>query len=107
MVDASVLKEHLKNAKDWEKIETDLDGVFVVKIPGTKSRPEGRLMVEINPLNPSTGKPKKRKGLFIGDFETYLQFRESLEEDKLAELIKVLDQQVNPKKKSKKKKIKL
>src|SRR6056297_2287383 len=100
MVEADTLKEHLQTAKDWEKIETNLPGVFVVKIPGTKSKHQGRLMVEINPINPSTGKPKKRKGLFIGDFETYLQFREALEEDKLAELVKLLEDKVNPKKKS-------
>lgn len=106
-IDTSILKEHLENGKDWEKLETDIAGVFVVKIPGTKTR-SGRLMVEVNPINPATGLPKKRKGLFIADFEMYLQFQEALTEDEVPALIKVLDE-VNPELKSasSKKKLKL
>ncbi|KKK62166.1 hypothetical protein LCGC14_3007050 [marine sediment metagenome] len=32
------LKEHLKNGRDWEKMETPIPGVYVMKVPGTKSR---------------------------------------------------------------------
>ena len=88
------LKEHLENGKDWEKLETDIPGVFVVKIPGTKTR-SSRLMVEVNPINKATGTPKKRKGLFIADFEMYLQFQEALMEDEVPALIKTLEE-VNP-----------
>ena len=80
------LREHLDNGKDWSKLETDIDGVFVVKIPRTKTRGP-RLMVEVNPINKATGLPKKKKGLFIADFEMYLQFREALEEDEIAGLL--------------------
>ncbi len=88
------LKEFLEKGKDWEKMETDIDGVFVVKIPGTKTR-SGRLMVEVNPINKATGTPKKRKGLFIADFEMYLQFQEALMEDEVPALIKTLEE-INP-----------
>ena len=101
-----VLQEHLENANPWAKIETDIPGVFVVKIPGTKTRGP-RLMVEINPVDKKTGAPKKRKGLFVADFEMYLQFREALEQDEIPQLIKLLDA-VNPEKASaSKKKLKL
>ena len=90
------LREHLENGDPWSKVETDIPGVFVVKIPGTKTRGP-RLMVEVNPVDKVTGNPKKRKGLFIADFEMYLQFREALEQDEVPELIKVLDE-VNPEK---------
>ena len=102
-----VLKEHLENANAWAKLETDIPGVFVVKIPGTKTRGP-RLMVEVNPIDKKTGQPKKRKGLFIRDFEMYLQFREALEQDEVPQLIQLLDE-VNPEstKKSSMKKIKL
>ncbi len=93
MVD-DVLKDHLENGGPWSKLETDIPGVFVVKIPGTKTRGP-RLMVEINPVDKTTGKPKKRKGLFIRDFEMYLQFRESLEQDEVPQLIQLLDD-LNP-----------
>ena len=92
------LKEFLIGGKDWEKMETDIPGVFVVKIPGTKTR-DGRLMVEVNPIDKSTGKPKKRKGLFIADYEMYLQFQEALSEDEVPALIKTLEE-INPEKAS-------
>lgn len=93
MVD-DVLKEHLESGAAWGKLETDIPGVFVVKIPGTKTRGP-RLMVEVNPVDKNTGKPKKRKGLFIRDFEMYLQFREALEQDEVPQLIQLLDE-INP-----------
>ena len=93
MVD-DVLKEHLETGGPWTKLETDIPGVFVVKIPGTKTRGP-RLMVEVNPVDKTTGKPKKRKGLFIRDFEMYLQFREAIEQDEVPQLIQLLDE-INP-----------
>jgi hypothetical protein len=106
-IDTSLLKDHLDNGKSWEKLETDIPGVFVVKIPETKTR-GAKLMVEVNPINKATGLPKKRKGLFISDFEMYLQFQEALTEDEVPALIKVLEE-VNPVEQSSgtKKKIKL
>lgn len=88
------LREFLETAKDWAKIETDIDGVFVVKIPATKTR-EAKLMVEVNPVNKLTKQPKKRKGLFIADFEMYLQFQEALMEDEVPALIKTIEG-INP-----------
>lgn len=96
------LKEHLVKGQDWEKMPTNIPGVFIVKVPSTKSR-DGRLMVEVNPVTPS-GQPKKRKGLFISDFEMYLQFHEALSDDRLANLVKTLDE-VNPKDKGVDKKV--
>jgi len=103
----NALREFLESAKNWEKMETDIDGVFVVKIPETKTR-EAKLMVEVNPINKTTGLPKKRKGLFIADFEMYLQFQEALMEDEVPALIKTIEG-VNPENSgpSKAKKLKL
>jgi hypothetical protein len=88
------LKDHLENGQPWEKLPTNIPGVFVVKVPGTKNR-GARLMVEVNPVDKS-GQPKKRKGLFVADFEMYLQFNEALQDDRLAQLIKSLEA-FNPK----------
>ena len=52
-------------------------------------------MVEINPVDKVTGKPKKRKGLFIADYEMYLQFQEALFQDEVPALIKTLEE-INP-----------
>ena len=86
------LKEHLDNGKDWEKMETPIDGVMVVKVPATKTRP-ALLFLEINPI--IDGKPLKRKGLFVGSQEILLKFTEALQDDKTYELIRVMEG-VNP-----------
>lgn len=99
------LKEHLKNADDWGKMETPIPGVFVVKVPGSKTRPP-MLFLEINPLK-ENGKPMKRKGLFVRDYEMLIKFLETLQDDKTVRLIKEMEE-VNPdEKKDKTKKLKM
>lgn len=87
------LKEHLKNGQDWEKMETPVQGVFVVKVPATKIRP-AILQLEINPIT-DDGKPMKRKGLFVGSKEMLVKFSEALSDDKVYQLIGELEQ-INP-----------
>lgn len=87
------LKDHLKNGKDWEKMETPIPGVFVVKVPATKTRPS-LLFLEVNPLK-NDGKPMKRKGLFLGSKAMYIAFKEALEEDAIFTLIQNVET-VNP-----------
>ncbi|MHA2392778.1 MAG: hypothetical protein ACXAEX_12600 [Promethearchaeota archaeon] len=87
------LKEHLKNGKDWEKMETPVEGVNVVKVPATKTRP-ALLFLEINPIK-EDGKPLKRKGLFVGSKEMLIKFSEALNDDKTFQLIGELEK-VNP-----------
>ncbi|MFX1395302.1 MAG: hypothetical protein ACFFAH_17320 [Promethearchaeota archaeon] len=87
------LKEHLKNGKDWEKMETPIEGVYVVKIPETKTRPS-LLFLEINPLK-DDGKPMKKKGLFVGNREMLIKFGEALNDDSVYQLIGEIEK-VNP-----------
>jgi len=87
------LKDHLENAKDWEKMETPVEGVSVVKIPATKTRP-ALLFLEINPLK-DNGNPMKKRGLFIGSKEMLIKFSETLNDDKTFQLIRELEK-VNP-----------
>ena len=87
------LQEHLKSAKDWEKMETPISGVSVVKVPGTKTRP-ALLFLEINPLK-DDGSPLKRKGLFVGNREMLVKFSEALSDDKVYQLIGEIEK-VNP-----------
>jgi hypothetical protein len=94
------LKEHLKNGKDWEKMATPVDGVSVVKVPATKTRP-ALLFLEVNPLK-DDGKPMKRKGLFVGSKEMLIKFGEALNDDKVFQLIGELEK-VNPEQNSTKK----
>jgi len=87
------LREHLKNGKDWEKMATPVDGVSVVKVPATKTRPS-LLFLEVNPLK-EDGKPMKRKGLFVGSKEMLIKFGEALNDDKVFQLIGEIEK-VNP-----------
>ncbi len=83
------LKEHLQNGRDWEKMSTPIPGVYVVKVPKTKTRP-AMLQLEINPLK-DDGKPMKKKGLFISSKEMLILFAEALSEDKSYRIIQTLE----------------
>ncbi len=87
------LRAHLENGSDWEKMDTPVPGVSVVKVPATKTRPP-LLFLEINPLK-EDGKPMKRKGLFVGSKEMLVKFGETLQDDKVFRLIGELEK-INP-----------
>ncbi|MFX0020239.1 MAG: hypothetical protein ACFFAK_01445 [Promethearchaeota archaeon] len=88
------LKDHLAKGADWEKMETPVPGVYVVKVPATKTRP-ALLFLEVNPLK-DDGSPMKRKGLFVGSKEMLIKFGEALNDDKVFQLIGEVEK-VNPK----------
>ena len=88
------LKDHLDKGQDWEKMETPIEGVNVVKVPATKTRP-ALLFLEVNPLK-EDGKPFKRKGLFVGSYEMFVKFGEAFNDDKVYQLMKEVEK-VNPK----------
>jgi hypothetical protein len=87
------LKAHLQKGADWEKMDTPVPGVSVVKVPATKTRPS-LLFLEINPLK-EDGKPMKRKGLFVGSKEMLIKFGETMQDDKVFQLISELEK-INP-----------
>ena len=87
------LKEHLEKGDDWEKMDTPVPGLSVVKVPATKTKP-ALLFLEVNPLK-EDGKPLKRKGLFIGNKEILIKFSEALNDDKTFQLIGEMEK-VNP-----------
>jgi hypothetical protein len=95
------LIEHLEKGADWEKMDTPILGVQIVKIPATKKR-DAILQLELNPIK--DGKPIKRKGLFIGKKEILILFSELLSDDKVFQLMQNLDE-VNPDGNSKGKKL--
>ena len=86
------LKQFLKNGGAWEKMETDVPGVFVVRAPGPKAQPEaGKLMLEINPVD-ENGKPRKFKGLMLNDKESFTQFLETMQDDRIYKILTALEQ---------------
>ncbi len=87
------LKDHLNKSGDWEKMETPIPGVFIVRVPATKTRP-ALLFLEFNPIK-EDGKPLKKRGLFIGSKEVLEKFSNALIDDRAYNLIQELEK-VNP-----------
>jgi hypothetical protein len=59
------LRDLLKHGRKFERLRTSEPGVFVRKIPPSKSEP-GYLAVEINPVG-TDGFPKNKIGVIIRD----------------------------------------
>ena len=87
------LAELLEKGKDWEKVKTTIPGVFVLRMPGTRSR-EPSLSVEINPVDVG-GSPTKRRGLIIKDVMELEEFKELITNDKVEGLLEMLED-INP-----------
>ncbi len=84
------LKEHLIKGEDWEKMETPIPGVFIVKIPESKTL-KALLNLELNPLK-DDGKSIKRKGLFINSKEMFVKFTELFLDDQAFQIIQEMEQ---------------
>jgi hypothetical protein len=52
------LSTFLKDARDWERRATNIAGVFLLKLPSSRSR-QAAVAIEINPVN-ATGLPIKK-----------------------------------------------
>ena len=87
------LAEFLETGKDWGKVKTTVPGVFVMKMPGNKSR-SANLSVEINPVD-AGGSPTKRRGLILRTLEEYEEFKAILANEKVESLLEMLEE-VNP-----------
>jgi hypothetical protein len=89
------LAEFLEKGKDWDKVKTTVPGVFVMKMPGSKTRPAS-LSVEINPVD-AGGSPTKRRGLIVRGVDEYLEFKDIVLNEKVEGLLEMLEA-VNPEK---------
>lgn len=87
------LSQFLEEGADWAKVKTTVPGVFVMKMPGNKSRTTS-LSVEINPVN-AGGSPTKRRGLIIRSVDELLEFKNILGNEKVETLLEMLED-VNP-----------
>jgi hypothetical protein len=87
----------LREGQNWEKKPTDIQGVFLLKLPASKQSPSS-IAVEINPINASTGLGIKKRGIIIRDGSELEQFSQLLSNLKVVELAKKIEA-VNPKSK--------
>ncbi len=88
------LKKFLEEGADWGKLKTNVPSVFIVRSPPTKTK-GARLFVEVNPVD-EKGNPRKKKGLFVTDMNMLNQFAEALLDEKVQNLVKMIEK-INPK----------
>ena len=91
------LKLFLNEGQAWEKKVTNIDGVFLVKLPTFRGTSPS-LAVEVNPVNPA-GSVTKRRGIIIRSSSELDVISRLLSNPKVAQLAKSIDE-VNPSKES-------
>lgn len=86
------ITEALENVEPWQRVPTSVEGAFLVKTPEKGNNKT--IMVEINPLN-ERRTPMKRRGLFLRQSIELDKFLEVLENERIAELLKAVDDMSN------------
>ena len=87
------LAQFLNEGTNWERKVTSITGVFLLKVPTSRSRPE-LIIIEVNPVDKS-GSPTKKRGIIIRSSSELDQIRNILTNIKLEQLAKSIDE-VNP-----------
>jgi hypothetical protein len=93
------LAQFLREGQNWEKKPTNIQGVFLLKLPASKKSPSS-IAVEINPTNTTTAGSTftRKKGIIIRDCSELEQFNQMVSNPKVVELAKKIEA-INPKNK--------
>ena len=86
----------LKDAKAWERRATNIPGVFLMKLPSSRTR-QAAIAIEINPVD-SAGSATKKRGIVVRSASELNEFNRILANQKLVDLARKVDM-VNPKQK--------
>lgn len=87
---AETLRTFIEEGADWERKQTTLPGVSIIRLPATKNRPAS-LAIDINPLG-ENGLPMKKKGIMIMNGAELAAFRAIFNNEKADSLIKALEE---------------
>jgi hypothetical protein len=87
------LTEFLENGKDWERKQTNIPGVFLIRLPQFRSRP-ACVGVELDVLNRGGG-GNRRRGIILRTKEELQQLSEIITNNKLIQLTSAIEK-VNP-----------
>jgi hypothetical protein len=87
------LDDFLANGKDWERKQTNVPGVFLIRLPQFRSRP-ACIGVELDVLNRGGGS-NRRRGIIIRTTGELKQLMEVINNGKLLELTSSIEK-VNP-----------
>lgn len=87
------LTEFLEKGKDWERKQTNIPGVFLIRLPQFRSRP-ACIGVELDALNRGGG-GNRRRGIILRTNEELQQLLDIVTNKKLIELTSSIEK-VNP-----------
>ena len=59
----TTLRTFIEEGQDWERKQTSVKGVSIIRLPATKNRAPS-LAIDINPIG-DNGLPMKKKGIMI------------------------------------------
>ena len=88
------LTDFLREGKDWERKQTNVPGVFLLKLPAFRSRP-ACIAIEIDALGQGAGGGNRRRRLIIRSKKEIEQLSNILSNDKVIDLASAVET-VNP-----------
>jgi hypothetical protein len=86
------LKEFLENGKEWERKQTNIPNVFLLRLPSFRGRPEC-IAIEIDATN--RGGSNRRRGIIIRSQEEIHELSKIFENPKVVSLASAVEK-VNP-----------
>jgi hypothetical protein len=84
------LKAFIEEGQDWERKNTSVKGVSIIRLPATKNR-SASLAIDINPVG-ENGLPMKKKGIMIMNAAELAAFRAAFTNEKVDSLIMALEE---------------
>ena len=84
------LKTFIEEGQDWERKNTSVKGVCIIRLPATKNR-AASLAIDINPIG-ENGLPMKKKGIMIMNAAELAAFKTVFANEKVDSLIKALEE---------------
>jgi hypothetical protein len=87
---ANTLKTFIEEGQDWERKQTSVKGVSIIRLPATKNRAPS-LAIDINPVG-ENGLPMKKKGIMIMNAAELAAFRATFNSEKVDSLIAALEE---------------
>lgn len=84
------LKKFIEEGGDWERKQTSVAGVSIIRLPAMKNRPAS-LAIDVNPVS-ETGLPMKKKGIMIMNAAELAAFRAIFNNEKMDGLAAALEE---------------
>ncbi|MGD0535626.1 MAG: hypothetical protein ABR999_09360 [Methanoregula sp.] len=84
------LRKFIEEGGDWERKQTTVAGVSIIRLPAMKNRPAS-LAIDINPVG-ENGLPMKKKGIMVMNATELAAFRAVFNNDKMDGLIVALEE---------------